>query len=89
MLFVFSFIPLLLEIVQQRVTSNIPYTTLILLLLSFIIYVTVCFLKKNYVHVLVYTIAIIAIGILLHFKQKFDKENNLVIVEKSATPSNS
>ena len=75
LLFCFSFVPLLFEIIQQKITSNIPYSTLILLITSFLILIYVCILKSYYVHLFIYLIGVIPISIILSLKIKFDKNN--------------
>ena len=74
-LFTFSLIPLVFEIIQQKITSNIPYTTLICMFLSFIIYLFVTISRKYYIHIFFYLISLICISIILFFKKNYDKNN--------------
>ena len=74
-LFTFSFIPLVLEIIQQKITSNIPYVTLICMFISFIIYLFITISRQYYIHIFLYLIALISIAIILFFKKKYDTNN--------------
>ena len=71
-LFIFAFIPFVFEINQQRITSNIPYLTLFLLLISFLLYLFVSISKGYFVHFFLYLIGIISISILFFLKRKYD-----------------
>lgn len=74
-LFTFSLIPLVFEIIQQKITLNIPYTTLICMFLSFIIYLFVTISKKYYIHIFFYLICLICVSIILFLKRNYDKNN--------------
>ena len=74
-LFTFSLIPLVFEIIQQKITSNIPYTSLICMFLSFIIYLFVTISRKYYIHIFFYLICLICISIILFLKLNYDKNN--------------
>jgi uncharacterized membrane protein YoaK (UPF0700 family) len=78
LLFCFSFIPLIFEIFQKKITSNIPYLTLILLMISFLIFLFVTFSRQYYYHFVFYLIGFISIVIILFLKKKFDITNNYV-----------
>jgi uncharacterized protein with PQ loop repeat len=80
-LFSFAFIPLIFEVIQQKITSNIPYFTLVSLLISFLIFLFVSINRKYYLHMLFYLIGIICISILLFLKRDYDPNNNVVITK--------
>jgi uncharacterized protein with PQ loop repeat len=83
-LFTFSFIPLVYEIIQQKITINIPYSTLVFMLISFIIYLFITISRQYYYHIFLYLIGFICISIILFLKRKFDKnniDNNNIIIK--------
>jgi predicted membrane protein len=73
-LFTFSFIPLIFEIIQYKITINIPYSTIILWILSFIIFLFITINKKYYFHLLFYLIAFISVSIILFLKRIYDND---------------
>lgn len=77
----FSFIPLVFEITQQKITSNIPYATLISLMIVFLIYIFHSLNKRDYIHLFFYVIALICISLILFLKRKYD--NNNITIEKT------
>ena len=77
----FSFIPIIFEIIQQKLTSNIPYITLILLLISFLIYLFVSIIKKYYIHIFIYLIGFLSLSFLLFLKIKYDNSNTIQILK--------
>lgn len=84
-LFSFAFIPLIFEVIQQKITSNIPYFTLIPLLISFLIFLFVSINRKYYLHILFYVIGIICISILLFLKSDYDPNNVVITKYESET----
>lgn len=80
-LFSFSFIPILFEIIQQRITSNIPYISLICMIISFLIYLFIAIDRKYYIHLFFYLIGLICVSIILFLKKKYDK-NNIIITKR-------
>jgi len=68
LLLTFSFIPLVFQIIQDRITSNIPYSTLICMFLSFAIYLFITIIRKYYFHIFFYSICLICISILIYIK---------------------
>jgi uncharacterized protein with PQ loop repeat len=68
LLLTFSFIPLVFQIIQDRITSNIPYTTLICMFLSFTIYLFITISRKYYFHIFFYFICLVCISILIYLK---------------------
>jgi uncharacterized protein with PQ loop repeat len=77
-LFTISFIPIVFEIIQQKITSNIPYISLICMILAFLIYLFITISRQYYFHVLFYSISLISISIIFLLKRKYD-ENNITI----------
>ena len=75
-LFTFAFIPLVFEIIQQKVTINIPYITLICMLISFLIYLFITLNRQYYYHIFLYLVGFICVAILLFLKRKFDNTSN-------------
>lgn len=75
----FSFIPLLLEVLQQRNLTNIPYLTLICMLLSQILLLFIVFYRSYYYHIFIYLIGFICISTLLFLKPIYDNKNIQVI----------
>ena len=73
-LFSFSFIPLLFQIIQLRITANIPYITLICILLVLIYNLFISIQKEYYIRIFFYLIALICISIILFLKGKYDNE---------------
>ena len=75
----FSLIPLLFEVNQQRFTENIPYSTILLLLIPQILLLFVVIYKGYYYHIFIYSIGLICSSILLFLKRYYDKRNNNII----------
>ena len=76
----FSFIPLTFEILQQKLTSNIPYTTLICLIIAFLIYLFISINRQYYIHIFFYLIGLICISIILYLKTQYNN-NNILLYE--------
>jgi uncharacterized protein with PQ loop repeat len=74
----FSFIPLVFEILQQKITSNIPYMSLICILISFLIYLFIAINRNYYMHAFFYLIGLISISIILFLKKEFDSTNTII-----------
>ena len=74
-LFTFSFVPLVFEVIQQRLTINIPYTTLICMMLSLLIYLFITIHRKYYLHIFFYLVSFVCISIILFLKKTYDKKN--------------
>ena len=83
-LFSFSFIPLVFEIIQQKITLNIPYVSLICMFLSFLIYLFITINRKYYIHLFFYLVGLISISIIIFLKRKYDNkkdENNKINIK--------
>ena len=79
-LFSFSFIPIVFEIIEQKLTSNIPYVSLICMIIAFLIYLFITINRKYYVHIFFYLIGLISVSIILFLKRSYDK-NNIKIMQ--------
>ena len=75
----FAFIPLVFEVIQQKYTSNIPYLSIILFMISQIIFLFVVLYKEYYFHVFIYVIGLLCTSILLFLKKYYDKQNTKII----------
>jgi len=82
-LFTVSFIPILFEIIQQKITSNIPYISIICMMISFLIYLFITISRQYYFHLFFYSIGLISISIIFFLKRKYDKNN--IMLQKSIT----
>lgn len=84
LLITFSLIPVVFEIIQQKITSNIPYVSLICILISFLIYLFITIHRKYYIHVFFYLVGFIGVSIILFLKRRFDEnKNNIDILNES------
>ena len=63
LLITFSLIPIVFEIIEQKITSNIPYVSLICMLISFLIYLFITIHRKYYIHVFFYLIQRLPVGL--------------------------
>jgi hypothetical protein len=77
----FSFIPIIFEVIQQKLISNIPYISIILILLTFLIYTFIAIVKKYYIHLFFYLIGLISISILLYLKIIYNDNNTIEILK--------
>ena len=75
----FAFVPLLFEVLQQKNMTNIPYLTLICLLISQILLLFIVFYRNYYYHVFIHLVGFICISSLLFLKPKYDSINIQVI----------
>ena len=75
----FSLIPLLFEVNQQKFTNNIPYFTILLILISQILLLFVVIYKGYYFHIFIYSVGMICSSILLFLKRYYDKKNTNII----------
>ena len=82
LLITFSLIPIVFEIIEQKITSNIPYVSLICMLISFLIYLFITIHRKYYIHVFFYLTGFICASIILFLKKRFDR-NNINIIDES------
>ena len=82
-LFSFSFIPLVYEIIQQKITSNIPYVSLISLIISYLIFIFITIHREYYTHLFFYLIGLICCITILFLKRSYDQNNiTLKVKEK-------
>jgi uncharacterized protein with PQ loop repeat len=77
LLFTFSFIPLVFEILQQKITSNIPYISLFSLLIALLIFLFIAIIKSYYIHSIFYCIGLLSIIIIMFLKKSYDNNTNI------------
>jgi len=82
LLFTFSFVPIVFEILQQKITSNIPYISLFSLLFTFLIFLFIGIIKEYYIHSLFYCIGLLSIIIILFLKKFYDNKSIKVLVNE-------
>ena len=82
LLFTFAFIPMVFEILQQKITSNIPYISLFSFLISFLIFLFIGIIKEYYVHTIFYSIGLLSVIILLFLKKSYDNKSIKVLVNQ-------
>jgi uncharacterized protein with PQ loop repeat len=82
LLFTFSFVPMFFEILQQKITSNIPYISLFSLLISFLIFLFISIIKEYYIHSIFYSIGLLSVIILLFLKKSYDSKSIKIIVNE-------
>tara|TARA_Y200000002_G_scaffold370788_2_gene366713 strand:- start:277 stop:603 length:327 start_codon:yes stop_codon:yes gene_type:complete len=75
----FAYVPLLLEVLQQRNLNNIPYLTIILILISQILLLFVVFYRSYYYHVFIYLVGFVCVAALLFLKPIYQDKNTQVI----------
>jgi uncharacterized protein with PQ loop repeat len=78
----FAFVPLIFEILQEKITSNIPYATLICFTLALLIYLFITISREYFIHSILYSIALACSIIILFLKRKYDKNNTNISVVK-------
>jgi uncharacterized protein with PQ loop repeat len=74
-IFTFALIPIVFEIIQQKITSNIPYISLFFFIIGFLIYLYIAITRGYYIHIFFYTIGLLCISIIIFLKRNFDKNN--------------
>ena len=72
---IFSLLPVLYQIIQQKITSNIPYISLILISIAFIIFMYISISKGYYLHLFFYTFGLLCTSIIIYLKRKYDNNN--------------
>lgn len=77
-----SYIPFIVEIQKYEYTLNIPYATLFLELLSYVIFIVVASMKRFYVQVACLLCYIILVVYMLTLKIKYDKYHRPVNVRR-------
>jgi uncharacterized protein with PQ loop repeat len=71
-LFSFAFIPLVFEIIQKKITINIPYISLLCMFISFIIYLFITINRQYYSHIFFYLVGLICVSLIIFLKRKYD-----------------
>ena len=67
----FSLIPLVFEIINTKTAFNIPYTTIICIMLAILIYLFIVIERRYYIHIFFYMIGLISLSIILFLKRKY------------------
>lgn len=75
----FAYIPLLFEVLQQKNTSNIPYLTLICILISQLLLLFIVFYRSYYYHVFIYLVGFVCVAAILFLKPTFYGRNTQLI----------
>ena len=82
LLFTFSFVPMVFEILQQKITSNIPYISLFSLLLALLIFLFIAIIKSYYIHSIFYSIGLLSVIIICFLKKSYDSKSIKVLVNE-------
>ena len=82
LLFTFSFVPIVFEILQQKITSNIPYISLFSLLIALLIFLFISIIKSYYIHAIFYSIGLLSVIILCFLKKSYDNKSIKVLVNE-------
>jgi len=77
-----SYVPLIYEIHKHEYTLNIPYATLFLELLSYIIFIVIASMKQFYIQVACLLCFIILIIYIITLKIKYDKYHRPIDVRR-------
>jgi hypothetical protein len=68
-----SYIPLIHEVQKYEYTQNIPYATLFMELLSYVIFIIIASMKQFYIQVICLLFFIILVVYMVYLKIKYDK----------------
>jgi hypothetical protein len=71
-----SLIPFIVKIYYTKQINNLPYTTIILQLIAFLISISIALSKRYYIHGILFIIYIVSIVYLLFLKIKHTNHNN-------------
>jgi uncharacterized protein with PQ loop repeat len=82
LLFTFSFVPMVFEILQQKITSNIPYISLFSLLIALLIFLFIAIIKSYYIHSIFYSIGLLSVIIMCFLKKSYDSKSIKVLVNE-------
>lgn len=74
-LFTFSLIPILFQIIQLKLTINIPYISLIFFIIGFLVYLYIAITREYYIHIFFYMIGLLSVSLILFLKTIYDKNN--------------
>ncbi len=72
MLIVLALVPITFEIIQQKITSNIPYSSLIFMIIAFLIYLFVSINRLYPFHIFIYFIGLLTVSTILFLKRNYD-----------------
>ena len=82
LLFTFSFIPMVFEILQQKITSNIPYISLFSLLIALLVFLFIAIIKSYYIHSIFYSIGLLSVIIVCFLKKSYDSKSIKMLVNE-------
>ena len=82
LLFTFSFVPMVFEILQQKITSNIPYISLFSLLIALLIFLFIAIIKSYYIHSIFYSIGLLSVIIICFLKKSYDSKSIKILVNE-------
>lgn len=74
-LFTFALIPIIFQIIQSKITNNIPYISLIFFVIGFLVYLYIAITRRYYVHIFFYLIGLLSVSIIILLKNKYDNNN--------------
>ena len=72
LLVVLALIPVTFQIIQQKITSNIPYSSLIFMVIAFLIYLFVSINRLYPFHIFIYFIGLLCVSIVLFLKKNYN-----------------
>jgi hypothetical protein len=71
-----SFIPIIYNILSESIMTNIPYSSLILMVTAFLIFLYYSIEKKYYIHIGLYLVGFLSIAFIIFLKlNNSNKEN--------------
>jgi uncharacterized protein with PQ loop repeat len=71
-LFTFAFVPIVFQIIQKKISSNIPYVSLICIFISFILYLFISISRQYYVHLFFYLVGLISVSMIIFYKNYYN-----------------
>jgi uncharacterized protein with PQ loop repeat len=71
-LFTFAFVPIAFQIIQKKISSNIPYISLFCIFISFILYLFISISRQYYVHLFFYLVGLISVSMIIFYKNYYD-----------------
>jgi hypothetical protein len=71
-LITFSFVPIVYETTILKMTKNIPYISLIMLIISFGLLMTITYIRNYWIHVFIYFVGFISCVVILMNKKEYD-----------------
>jgi len=72
----FSLIPLVFEVIDTKNSNNIPYSSIISIMLAILIYLFIVIERRYYIHIFFYLVGLISLSVLLFLKKKYSIKNS-------------